>query len=92
MMKLLDRLLVVGCAVGFGFLVVSVLGMMMVMGDGTAPALTHFILTLNQLPFKIMGVRTTDSMLLVAATFWGVLAALCVLIVSVVGKIVGIRR
>lgn len=91
-MKFLDRSLVVGCAVGFGFFVLSLSSILMVMGDGTAPKFTHFMLTLNQLPFKIMEVRAPDSMLFLAAIFWGVLVALCVFIFSAIGSTVGSRR
>lgn len=91
-MKSLDRSLVVGCAVGFGFFVLSILSIVMVMGDGTAPKFTHFMLALNQLPFKIMEVPVPDSMLFLAATFWGVLAALCVFIVSAIGSTAGSRQ
>jgi hypothetical protein len=82
MKKAFKRSLIVGCAAGFLFLVFSVVGVIMVNGDGTAPAFTHLMLKLNELPFRLVGARVSDKMLLVGAGFWGVVIAAPVLLIA----------
>lgn len=66
--------LAVGAGTGMAFVLVFVGAIMMVMGDGTAPAATHLMLSLADIPRTVLG-TSRDSMLVVAAFFWGGCAA-----------------
>jgi hypothetical protein len=48
----------------------------MVGGDGTAPALTHVMLSLIDVPASFFG-WGQKSALLLASVFWGALVAVC---------------
>jgi hypothetical protein len=86
MKKAFKRALIVGVAAGFLFLVLTVVGIAMVMGNGTAPKFTHLMLGLNEVPFKLVGARVSDSMVLVAAAFWGAVVAAPAFIVLAVAE------
>lgn len=66
--------LAIGAGTGLAFCLVFVGAILMVMGDGTAPPLTHVMLSLADIPRSLLG-TSRDSMLIVAAFFWGGCAA-----------------
>jgi hypothetical protein len=80
-METLTRALEAGAAVGGVFLLLSIAGLFMVFGDGTASSFTHLMIFLNEVPFKLVGARRTSSMLFVAAAFWGLAAAVSLFLV-----------
>jgi hypothetical protein len=65
--------------VGIGFFFLSLGSIFLVGGDGTAPAITHLMLKLGNVPIALFGLSKTYS-LLVAPPFWGVVAGACTFI------------
>lgn len=82
-METLTRALEVGAAIGGAFLILSMAGLFMVFGNGTASPFTHLMIFLNEVPFKLVGAQPSSSMLFVAAAFWGLAAAVSLFLVLI---------
>jgi hypothetical protein len=74
-MEKLTRALGAGAAVGGAFFLLSIAGLFMVFGDGTASPFTRLMIFLNEAPFKLVGAQPNSSMLFMAAAFWGLAGA-----------------
>ena len=59
----------IGLCAAFGFLLFTIMSVLLVGGDGTAPTITHFMLSLIEVPVKLLAL-SADSWGL-AALFWG---------------------
>ncbi|RYX80136.1 hypothetical protein EON83_29930 [bacterium] len=70
---LAKRAFIFGIALGAVFFFVSIFSVMMVFGDGTAPALTHVMLELSNMPTMWFHLPSKWSILFGTA-FWGISA------------------
>ena len=59
----------IGFCAAFGFLLLTIMSVLLVGGDGTAPTITHVMLSLIEFPVKLLAL-SVDSWIL-AASFWG---------------------
>jgi hypothetical protein len=86
MIDVLERSFFVGCIGGFAFFVLSISGLFMVSGNGTAPAFTEAMIMLNQVPFRLVGAKVGESMLVIGAVFWAVVVAVATFVATVALK------
>jgi len=80
-MSTLNRIAVLSIAAGFAVMVALFVAtfsaILLVGGDGTAPAFTHLVLRAMSVPGVMLGV-SSPGVLWVGGPFWGAVAAICV--------------
>lgn len=91
MRRALYHAVVAGVCGAAGFFALSAMSLFMVGGNGTAPAFTHLMLYLSQIPIDVLGLpRPEPRMLAIAALFWGSGIAVVALVLSwLFGRMVG---
>lgn len=86
-MREIVRSIIIGCLVGYLFFAASLSSILMVMGNGSAPAITYFMLALNEFPFKMLGIEPPATMVILSTLLWGGLAAFCAYILMAIRRV-----
>lgn len=76
MVTVLERALGFGVFASATTFLLSMVSLFLVFGDGTAPGFTHFMISLSELPTRLLGLKGSKYLFVIGSLFWGVVVAL----------------